>query len=312
MNPIFEGRLAYGYVRVSTYKQAVRGLSADAQIQSIENYCIARRYRLVETKPELGISGGEKKRIKRKILTTLLESLPPGSCLIVTDISRLARSLRNFMETTQQLDQKGCALISITQQLDTGTAYGRFTANLIALLNQLEIDITDDRTKRIREYKEENGEFPGKIPYGWKLENGPKSPVIEVPEEQAVIKLIFEFASERNPDGKRKYGDYKIATKLTNMFIRPPGKSKAWHGSAVNRILNRKNGPAAQKVYVNPDPMHISNVVGYVPPRDRNLPIMPHEEAKQHFVYQDFSEFETNFLQGFRDNLSDDEADENQ
>lgn len=296
-------RNCYGYARVSTNRQTDKGYSVQDQIAQMTAYCKFNKLNLIEVVCEPAISGSEKMRYKRTKLTQLLKMLPSGCSIIVTDIGRLSRSLRDFLAITKELELKKCQLIVIIQQIDTGSPYGRFNAGLAALLNQLEIDMTAGRIANIRRLKIENGEFMGRIPYGWKkLAPGTESPVIEVPEEQAVIKLVHEWAAEKDIHEKRAYTDYAIAKKLEELRVRPPGKAKKWAGININRILKRKTGPAKDKIYYDGD------MSSYTAISARGLPIKALETYGD--SYTSLEEFEMDFLKKVYEFTSDSESEE--
>jgi DNA invertase Pin-like site-specific DNA recombinase len=301
--PEMMARLCYGYVRVSTYKQSKDGISMDDQKHRITKYCRENNLALVEIVEEPAMSGSEKMRAKRIKLTDLLDGMPSGSVLIVTDISRLSRSIRDFLAITKQLENKKCQLIAITQRIDTGSSIGRFSANLLAILNQYEVDLTVERNANIRKYKDDMGEFVGKIPYGWKLSNGPKSPVVEIPEEQAVIQLIYELAAPKESTGKRTYTNYRIAQILTEMRVTPPGNAVSWQGSNIERILSRKSGPAKTKPQFEKDSYLVT------PMTERGLPILP-PDIWLKFAFNSLEEFSQALSASFEMDPSDDEGDD--
>lgn len=236
-------RNCYGYVRVSKAIQVEQGFSIEEQRKRIAAYCMANGFNLIETREELGKSGTEAKRDKRIVLTNLLNDIPPGDTLIVVALSRLSRSLTDFLKITKQLADKRCPLVVIVEQINTGNAMGKFGAVVFAAVGELETDMIRERGEAIRQMKMREGKFMGKIPYGWIRDPIERGKVYEVPEEQAVIKYIFELAMQ-TIDGSRVYSNYAISKRLNDINVKPPGKSKAWMPVYIDRILNRTSGPA--------------------------------------------------------------------
>jgi len=280
-------RVCYGYTRVSTFKQKNMGSSMVEQKIRIERYCQFYNCSLVEVVTEPAISGSAKKRTKRKKLTALLNRMPPNSFLIVIDVTRLSRSLADFMIIFTDLMEKKCHLIAIDQSIDSTTDSGQFTLQLMALLGQQELRTITTRIENMRKHKEENAQFMGRIPYGWRT-GGKDKPAIEIPEEQAVVKYAYELASEVDKDGKRIYTDYAIAKRFNELNIKPPGKAKEWSGINITRMFNRKQLVAQKKTY------QIEDLVNYVPLADKGLPIVKPESEELYF--KSLKEFETDFF----------------
>lgn len=268
INGVEIGNKCYGYVRVSTQKQAKEGYSLEFQIEQITEYAKYNKYELLEMVEEQGKSGLEKKLEKRKELSYVLNVIKPGETLIVYTLSRLSRSIRDFLDITKRLETKGCALVLIKDKMETITAFGRFGANLMAILGQLESDMLMERVAEINSLKHVKGQFIGRIPYGWRLSNGPGSEAKEVVHEQFVIYYIRYLRGKLTPKGK-PYTYQKIANKLNELYIQPPGKSTKWHDNAVKRILNRKSGTNLMK----DNPAIIEKISSAQTVEDMGLPI---------------------------------------
>lgn len=227
----------YGYVRVSTQMQVDEGISLENQKKKIEAWGTLQDKKLVKIFSDKGISG--KKMGNRKGLIELLNVIKEGETLVVYSFSRLSRSVNDFLHITTNLREKGCEIVILKEGLDTTTAHGRFVATLMAALAQLESDIISDRVSDAMQHKISKGEFVGRPPYGWKLENGKGSGLIEVEEEQKVIKLIKQLRKQKDVVSGKMPSYQAIASTLNEQKIKPPGKSKEWYHSAVNRICNR-------------------------------------------------------------------------
>jgi DNA invertase Pin-like site-specific DNA recombinase len=62
-------------------------------------------------------------------------------------LDRIGRSLRHLIEIAEQLQQRGIALRSLTEAIDTGTTSGRFLFNILGALGQMEREIIVERTR---------------------------------------------------------------------------------------------------------------------------------------------------------------------
>ena len=118
--------------------------------------------------------------------------------LIVYKLDRLSRNtiqLLTFIENYFQ--EKGIRFLSVTEQIDTTTAIGKFFLTLMAALAQMERETTIERIKMALDHKKENGERLGTTPLGYKtIEEGEKKGELEeVDEEMKIIKEIFALSS---------------------------------------------------------------------------------------------------------------------
>src|SRR6476659_9799955 len=61
----------------------------------------------------------------RPELKAALDYIRAGDTLVVWKLDRLARSMRQLIETVEDLEARGIGLRSLTEQIDTTTAGGR-------------------------------------------------------------------------------------------------------------------------------------------------------------------------------------------
>lgn len=226
----------YGYVRVSTQQQVDEGMSLDIQTRKIKGWAAMSEYEIIEIIPDEGHSG--RTIHKRPGIKRLLEIIKPGDALVAVAFSRLSRSVEDFLKIVNMLDKRGCRIVIVKEGLDTTTPQGRFAAVMFAAMAQLESEITGDRIKEAMAQKHIAGEFVGRIPYGWKLSDGPQSDLAEVPEEQAIIKRIRQLRETIDIKGKPMSYE-KIAEILNSEHVKPCGKSSKWTHNSINRIYNR-------------------------------------------------------------------------
>jgi DNA invertase Pin-like site-specific DNA recombinase len=78
----------------------------------------------------------------------MLDNARKGDVVIVWRFDRLARSLRQLLDTAAMLDQRGVELCSLTQQINTATPGGKLTVHVFAALAEFERDILPRRWRR--------------------------------------------------------------------------------------------------------------------------------------------------------------------
>ena len=154
------------YLRVSTDKQADKGLSLDAQRAKVEQYAALYDLDLVEIIVDAGHSA---KTLNRPGLTKALAMLAKGSAeaLLVVKLDRLTRSVRDLGALIEGPFAKGSALLSVSEQIDTRSAAGRLILNVLASVSQWEREAIGERTSAVMQHKAANGEFTGgAAPFG--------------------------------------------------------------------------------------------------------------------------------------------------
>jgi DNA invertase Pin-like site-specific DNA recombinase len=125
-----EDRLRFGYARVSTDAQETH-----LQMDALKR---AKGSRIYQEKA----SGAKAERLE---LMRLLDNARKGDVVIVWKLDRLARSLRQLIDTTVLLNERGVELHSLTENINTTTPSGKLTFHLFASLAEFERDILRQR-----------------------------------------------------------------------------------------------------------------------------------------------------------------------
>ena len=88
-------------------------------------------------------SGAQRERPE---LQAALEYIREGDTLVVWKLDRLARSLKQLIETVESLETRKIGFRSLTENIDTTTPGGRLTFHLFAALAEFERSIIKERT----------------------------------------------------------------------------------------------------------------------------------------------------------------------
>ena len=75
-----------------------------------------------------------------------IADLAPGDTLVVWKLDRLGRSLRHLLDSAEALRERGVALRSLTEHIDTGTAAGQMLYSVLGAVAQFERDVLRERT----------------------------------------------------------------------------------------------------------------------------------------------------------------------
>lgn len=159
--------MQYGYIRVSTESQ-----TTENQKLEIEKFISRRGFDSDITWVAETISG-TKKPEKRK-LGELLKELKQGDLIIITELSRLGRSLTMILNVLQIIMDKKAALFSIKEGYELGdNLQSKVIAFAFGLSAEVERTLISERTKqglaRVRKEGKRIGRQKGEIIYGVKL-----------------------------------------------------------------------------------------------------------------------------------------------
>ncbi len=111
---------------------------------------------------------------------------------MVWKFDRLARSLRNLVELGLELEQRGCQLVSLTENVDTATPGGRLVFAIFGAMAQFEADLTSERTREA--YKARKG-----VQNAW----GRPSPFRDAENVRIAKSLLADLSIPRTEIAKR-------------------------------------------------------------------------------------------------------------
>jgi len=82
----------------------------------------------------------------RPELVACLRTLRKGDALVVWKLDRLARSLKDLVETIHDLSQRGVGFRSLTESIDTTSSGGRLVLHIFGALAEFEHSLIRERT----------------------------------------------------------------------------------------------------------------------------------------------------------------------
>lgn len=125
-----------GYARVSTTDQ-----DPDFQLS------LLRKRGIPENNLFVDVGSGSKMNRKQLGYALRLMAGRPGWTLVVWKLDRLGRNVKGLVDLMEEFQREGWNLVSLTEQIDTRTPFGKFYLHMLACLAQLERDMTVERTK---------------------------------------------------------------------------------------------------------------------------------------------------------------------
>lgn len=186
------------YLRVSTDKQADKGVSLDAQRAKVEAYATLYDLNLVAVVVDAGVSA---KSLRRPGLARALAQLENGEAdgLLVVKLDRLTRSVKDLGELLERYFDH-CALLSVAENIDTRTAAGRLVLNVLGAVSQWERETTAERTKEALAHVKTEGATLGGEGLGWtrgdETDAHGRRVVREVKEEAETVERILALRAE--------------------------------------------------------------------------------------------------------------------
>lgn len=181
-----------GYARVSTIDQ-----NLERQIDQLEQCNCEQIYKEKVT--------GTK--FNRPELQKLLDLLRKDDIIVVTELSRLSRSVKDLFDLIEILKQKNANLISLKEPwADTTTPQGKLMFTIFAGISQFDRDLTSQRTKeglasaRLRGRK---GGRPPKLPkdinLALKMYDSKEYSISEILKATGIGKTsLYRYINERN------------------------------------------------------------------------------------------------------------------
>lgn len=157
------------YPRVSTQEQANEGYSIGEQIEKLTKYCEAMDWEIYKIYTDPGYSGGN---TDRPGLQAMLSDVRDGKVhkVVVYKLDRLSRSQKDTMLLIEdEFLAHGVDFVSMSENFDTSTPFGRAMIGILAVFAQLERENIKERTMIGKEARAKAGLWGGGncLPFGY-------------------------------------------------------------------------------------------------------------------------------------------------
>jgi DNA invertase Pin-like site-specific DNA recombinase len=136
-----------GYARVSSV-----GQNLDSQLDALQHAGCGKIF-------SEKMTGS---RMDRPAWNEVLEYARAGDTLVVTELSRMTRSLLNLLEITKLLEQRQINLVSLRENIDTSTATGRCFLSMMGAIHQMERELRAERAAAGRSSAKARGRTGGR------------------------------------------------------------------------------------------------------------------------------------------------------
>ena len=197
-----EGKSCVIYIRVSSERQ-VKGYSLDGQKHYLAECAERRGMTVLDTYVEEGKSG---KSIEgRTEFQRMLDDIQSGKVhtdyVLVFKLSRFGRNARDVLNSLEFIMKYGVHLMCVEDGLDSSTSMGKMMITILGAVAELERENIIAQSLLGREEKAKSGGWNGGFaPYGYRLVKGDdksKGKLETVPEEKAVVQLVFDIQRPR-------------------------------------------------------------------------------------------------------------------
>ncbi len=218
------------YVRVSTTEQYENGYSIEEQIDRLKSFCAAYGWSDTEIYTDAGFSGATTLRPALKRLLFAVQTHKVDK-VIVYKLDRLSRSQKDTLMLIEDVFlANGCDFISVSENFDTSTAFGKAMIGILAVFAQLEREQIKERMAMGREGRAKQGLFHGssQVPIGYDYIDGHL--IVNDFEAMQIRKAFKMYCAGKSP--------YKIADELNAQGL--THKYGPWKQMTVSDCLSRQ------------------------------------------------------------------------
>lgn len=222
------------YIRINSKKSSSNLPGPEAQIKLITNFCIAKRIELIEIYEDNNLSGIT---MERPGLQKLLKDFGPNECIVIADLSRISRVIKDALYLINLIQEKGAYFICLDPEIDLSNQFNRSLSLTMTSLLKLE---REKKPKIIQESEEviKKSRSRSKAPFGYQY-IGPNIELEIIPEQQTIIQKIKDLHAQKKKlthiaDQLNKDGDNKTLSLNKKNGI---DKIYRFHPGTVKRIL---------------------------------------------------------------------------
>lgn len=210
------------YARVSTENQ-LENYSIEEQTERLKLYCKSKDYEIYDMYIDGGYSGGN---MERPALQKLLSDVQSGkiNAVLVYKLDRLSRSQKDTLNIIEDHFLKnGVDFISLNENFDTSTPFGKAMIGILSVFAQLEKDQITERFTMGRIGRSKAGYYHGgpTAPTGYDYKDGKL--IVNPVTSQQVQEVYREFLNGKSINSiqrqmHEKYGGWGSATLVLNVL----------------------------------------------------------------------------------------------
>lgn len=185
----------YGYLRVSTTRQADEGESLGVQQRQVEGYAHMLGYKIDGWFIERGVSGSTKLS-DRPQGGQLLGTVRKDDIIITPKLDRMFRSSLDALDMLGKLRDAGVGLHMIDLGGDVTTnGISKLVFTILSAVAEAERDRIRERVQTVKADQRQRGRYlGGRIPFGWAV--GDDGELVEDDAQQTAIRKMVKLRGE--------------------------------------------------------------------------------------------------------------------
>jgi putative DNA-invertase from lambdoid prophage Rac len=183
----------FGYIRVSTGRQANEGESLDVQARQIDGYAQMNGWQIADTFREGGVSGSVP-LAERVAGAAMLATLRPGDVVVASKLDRVFRSALDALRMVEVLRERGVSLHLLDLGGDvSGNGLSRLFMTVAAAFAEAERDRIRERIATVKADQALRGRYLGGVA-PWGFEVGADGALVELPwRKPAMAMMVRRF-----------------------------------------------------------------------------------------------------------------------
>ncbi|MHC4542247.1 MAG: recombinase family protein [Planctomycetota bacterium] len=218
------------YTRFSPRPSAGDCMSCEFQEQKAREYCAYWDFDVLDVYRDK-VASGKRADNRPGLESALVDVCRLRGVLVVYNLARLSRSLKDLCDIHALLQKKQADIASTTEHIDTTTPRGRAWFHMMSVLAQWQRATTGEYTRAVLLNMQKNGlKVSSQPPYGYGVDPYDEKRLAPNMEEIQNIELIINL---RNQGMSIR----EICDELTKRGRKPRGK--VWYPKTVSRILDR-------------------------------------------------------------------------
>ena len=257
------------YPRVSTLEQARDGYSINEQIDRMKMYCEAKGWKVHKIYTDAGYSGADTDRPGLQELIKDAEA-KRFNAVLVYKLDRLSRSQKDTLTLIEDVFlPNGVDFISMTENLDTSTPFGRAMVGILSVFAQLEREQIKERMEVGKMGRAKDGRWCGSpcVPIGYDLVDGElKINEYEAMQIQELFRLfnlrisqrrvskMLNFKGYTTKNGGSWEGKHYLRPILENKhYIGMVSYKDEWYDGIHDAIIDKETFDKAQQILAERD-----------------------------------------------------------
>lgn len=223
---------AVTYSRISTDLQSET--SVQEQTRRCKQYIEMKGWDFVDSFEDVGTG----MNMEREGFQQLMQRKEEWDVVVAFKLDRFHRSSANAQAWASDLNAIGKNFVALDIDVDTTSAMGMAVFRIITALNQMEVEVTKERTVMGIVAKQNSGKWVGKPPYGYNSafavtgDDSEKGNLVVNPEEADIVRIIFDQSAGSTAS--------EICNFLIENGIRTRSGSLKWASSTIKGILDNR------------------------------------------------------------------------